>query len=102
MHDIVRYQNPKGLEQLLKILINFVFGEVPVLFNFLIKGSSVAVLVKEVEVVYGLEYFDKADDVRRVYFREDFDLVEGALLELRIFFEPSGVDYFDRYFLAVP
>lgn len=40
-----------------------------------------AVLVNEVHVVAGFEHLHEADDIRVLDLRQDFDLVEGELLE---------------------
>jgi hypothetical protein len=100
VHDVAGSEDAEGLDQLLKIGENPGLGETAVPANVLVEGASVAELVEEVEVVDGLEDLNEADDVRGVDAREHLDLVEGALLQLRVLLEAPDVDHLRSHLAA--
>ena len=94
MHYVFASQHLESLEHLLKILVDFVLQEMSILFDFLIKSTSIAILIEEVEVVDCFQYLYKLDDVRTVDLGQYFYLIKSAFLKFRIFLESSYVDNF--------
>jgi len=50
------------------------------LFDLLVKSTSIAELIKEVEVIDSFENLNEFNDVGTFYFRQNFNFVECALL----------------------
>lgn len=70
-------------------------------FDLLLEGTLVAILVKEIEVVYCFEDLNELYNVRAVYFAQDFDFVKSAFFKFRVFFELANMDNFDSYLTIV-
>lgn len=85
MHDIVSIQHFERLEDLLKKLVSLGFGEAPLLLDHLIEGATIAELIDEIVVVSGFEHIDVGYYIGAfvAYLRQDIDLIDGALLQLR-------------------
>lgn len=68
---------------------------------FLIKRASITKLIKEVEIIDGLEYLNEPDYIRRVDLRQHLYFIERAFLQLWIVFEAFYIDDLHCYLLAV-
>lgn len=72
----------------------------PRFFYRLFKRSSIAILIKKVEIVHCFEYFDEGNNMRGTYFVQDLYFVEGALLQFRVIFKFFNGDHFGSYLFA--
>ena len=98
VHYIFACKHLKSLEHLLEILIHFRLWEMSILFDFLIKSTSIAILIEKVEVVNSFQNLYKLYYMRTVDLRQYLYFIESAFLKFRIFLKPSNVDNFDSYF----
>lgn len=102
VHDVVLVEDLEGVDELLEDEEGLLFGNDPLLAENALKRASVAVLVDEVEVVGRLEHVDVLDDVLVLLdVRQNVDLVDRALLQLLVLFEPTHLDHLDRVLLVV-
>ena len=86
----------ESFEKIFEIIQSFFFLEFSSKFNFLFKGTSIAVLIDEVVVVGSFEDFDEPDNMSGILnFTESLDLVDGELFEFRADFEFLYFDDFD-------
>lgn len=70
MHDIVLIQDLKSFQQLFKDPNTLLLTEFGLLFEFVLKGSPIAILIDKIKVVLRLVHLHIPDDVRtRFYLR---------------------------------
>lgn len=101
MHDVILIQALEGIDELLEDEQGLLFGD-DSLPQLALQGASVAILVHEIEVVGSLEHVDVLYDVLVLFdVRQDVDLVDRALLQLLVLFEPSNLDYLHCVLLVV-
>lgn len=102
MHDIVLVEDLKGINKLLEDEQSLFFCNDFVFAEETLEGATVTVLVDKVEIVGRFEHIDVLDDVLILLdIGEDVDLVDSALFQFFVLFEPAYLDDFDRIFLAV-
>ena len=88
MHDVASGEYLEGLDYLPEKTKCLFLVERALFLHEFIEGSSVAVLVDEVEIVGSLEHVDILDDVGAgLQSREDVNLIDGAFLEFWDFSE---------------
>ncbi len=63
MHDVVFIEDLEGVDELFEDEEGLFFGHHSILPQHAFEGTAVAVLVDEVEVVWGLEHVDVLDDM---------------------------------------
>jgi hypothetical protein len=78
VHDVVADEHLEGLEEVLEVaecpFLDQVFG----LFDEILEGATVTKFIDEVDIVDGLEYLNKLNDVGGVlYLGECLDFVDG-------------------------
>lgn len=80
MHDIVFIEDLEGIDELFEDEEGLSFGDNSLFSEHSFEGSSIAVLIDEIEVIGGFEHIDIFDDML-IFFNigEDIDLVDGAL-----------------------
>ena len=102
MHDVVLVEHLEGVDELLEDKEGFLFGNYPLLAEDALERSTVAVLIDEVEVVRSFEHVDILDNVLVLFnIRQDVDLVDRALFQFLVLFEPPDLDHLDCVLLVV-
>ena len=100
VHNITSGQDLESLQHLPEEEEAFLFRKRCLFLHKLVHGTSVAVLVDEVEVVGCLQHVDVLHNVGTVLqVRQDVDLINSAFLQLGNLFEFLGLDHFYCYFL---
>ena len=75
VHDVVGSKDAKGIDQLLQIANHFTLWEKSLAADLLVESSSIAELVKKVEIIDCFKYLDKTHNVRTVDPCEDLDFI---------------------------
>jgi hypothetical protein len=100
VHDIRFGQKLKGLQKIIEKVHGFLFAETTLVFDLLLKCTSIAIFVDKVVIVCCFENFNEAYYVSCVLnFREGLYFVDSELLEFGTGFKFFDFDDFDCYCL---
>lgn len=102
MHNIVFVEYLEGIDELLEDKQRLLFRDVFILSQDSFERASVTELVDEVEVIGSLEHIDVFYDVFVLLdIGEDVDLVDCALFQFLVLFEPAHLNYLYRILFVI-